>query len=74
MPEPLLLLIRRHQPEQRAGRAVIVVADTVVRAIGIAEHMQWRFFRRGALSPLMTHAVGQWASGRGRCLQRAWGK
>ena len=60
MPEPLLLLIRRHQPEQGAGRAVIVVADTVVRAIGIAEHMQWRFFRRGALSPLMTHAVGQW--------------
>jgi hypothetical protein len=47
MPEPLLLLIRRHQPEQRAGRAVIVVADTVVRAIGIAEHMQWRFFGRG---------------------------
>jgi hypothetical protein len=37
-------LIRRHQPEQRAGLAVIVVADTVVIAIGIAEDIRWRFF------------------------------
>jgi hypothetical protein len=41
--EQLLPLIRRHHRNPR-WLAVIVVADTVVAAIGIAGDMQWRFF------------------------------